>query len=106
MSPVMEGGRLFQVMVLGLGHHRPRKGRSRNSRRSAVASIRALMTAEVATYEWDVVSDRLFADRNLERIFGVALDAEGAAPLANFIAMIHPDDQARVVERATSSTRS
>lgn len=102
MSPVMDGDRLVQAIVLGTDIT------ARVNAEAEVVAVRrrldsALMTAEVATYEWDVVSDRLFADRNLERIFGVPLDAEGAAPLARFITMIHPDDQARVIARVQHS---
>jgi PAS domain S-box-containing protein len=58
----------------------------------------ALLAAEIGTYEWDVVADRLYGDRNFRRIFGVAVDEHGSAPLADFVNAVHPDDRERVVE--------
>ncbi|HYR29410.1 MAG TPA: PAS domain S-box protein, partial [Thermoanaerobaculia bacterium] len=57
----------------------------------------ALIAGEVATYEWDVTSDRLWGDANFDQIFGTERDADGTAPLARFVAAIHPDDRARVM---------
>ncbi|HEX8617800.1 MAG TPA: PAS domain S-box protein, partial [Thermoanaerobaculia bacterium] len=48
----------------------------------------ALIAGEVATYEWDMVSDRLWGDSNFDSIFGVARDADGTAPLQRFIEAI------------------
>ncbi|HEX9983909.1 MAG TPA: PAS domain S-box protein [Thermoanaerobaculia bacterium] len=56
----------------------------------------ALIAGEVATYEWDMVSDRLWGDPNFDNIFGVARDADGTAPLQRFIEAVHPDDRAHV----------
>ncbi len=55
----------------------------------------ALIAGEVGTYEWEVGTDRLYGDANFARIFSVALDASGAAPLAVYLAGIHPDDRER-----------
>jgi PAS domain S-box-containing protein len=68
----------------------------------------ALIAGEVATYEWDMVSDRLWGDPNFDRIFGVPRDADGTAPLERFIAAVHPDDRAPVQEKiaATIATRN
>jgi PAS domain S-box-containing protein len=57
----------------------------------------ALIAGEVGTYEWDVVRDRLWGDANFERIFGIKLDATGAAPIATYVAAIHPADRDRVL---------
>ena len=57
----------------------------------------ALIAGEVATYEWDVTSDRLWGDANFDHIFGVARDSDGTAPLARFVESIHPDDRAHVM---------
>jgi PAS domain S-box-containing protein len=53
----------------------------------------ALIAGEVGMFEWDIIADRLYGDRNFERLFNIALDASGAAPLSAFLAAIHPDDQ-------------
>lgn len=63
----------------------------------------ALLAAEIGTFVWDIVADRLHGDRNFTALFGIRLDETGAAPLADFVSVIHPDDRARVlalVERA------
>jgi PAS domain S-box-containing protein len=59
----------------------------------------AVIAGEVGTFEWDIEADRLWGDRNFSRIFGVEINATGAAPLANYVAAIHPDDRAFVLER-------
>ncbi|HSJ24808.1 MAG TPA: ATP-binding protein [Longimicrobiales bacterium] len=53
----------------------------------------ALLAGEVGTFQWDVVADRLWGDRNFARIFGIELDESGAAPLAAYLDAIHPDDR-------------
>jgi len=55
----------------------------------------ALQAAEIATWVFDVEHDRLFGDANLTRIFGIQFEQVGA-PLATYLAMVHPDDCARV----------
>ena len=54
-----------------------------------------LAATEVATWTWDVRTNRVQADRNLARLFSVAPeDAEGG-PLAHYLRAIHPDDLPR-----------
>jgi PAS domain S-box-containing protein len=57
----------------------------------------ALIAGEVATYEWDVTSDRLWGDANFDHIFGTVRDVDGTAPLARFVEAVHPDDRERVM---------
>jgi PAS domain S-box-containing protein len=57
----------------------------------------ALIAGEVATYEWDVHSDRLWGDANFDQIFATERDEDGTAPLSRFVAAIHPDDRDRVM---------
>ncbi|MGE5610814.1 MAG: PAS domain-containing protein, partial [Bacillota bacterium] len=59
----------------------------------------ALIAGEVGTFEWDVATDRLRPDHNFARMFGINLDSSGAAPMAEFIHALHPDDRHRVMER-------
>jgi PAS domain S-box-containing protein len=55
-----------------------------------------LAATEIATWTWDVRTDRVLADRNLARLFSVSPeDAEGG-PIARYIHAIHPGDRARV----------
>ena len=57
----------------------------------------ALLAGEVGTFQWDVPQDRLWGDVNFGRIFGIPLDATGAAPLSAYLEAIHPDDRERVM---------
>ena len=59
----------------------------------------ALEAAAVATFQWDLLGDRLFADRNMARLFGVPPEVAGGGPVAEYSRSIHPDDRDRV--RAT-----
>jgi PAS domain S-box-containing protein len=60
----------------------------------ATQRLESILAAnEVATWTWDVVNDRLIADKNLARIFGLA-SSEG--PIQVFIDAIHPDDRPKV----------
>ncbi len=52
---------------------------------------------EVATWTWDIVSDRVVADENLARIFGVSPEDAAGGPIEKYIQAIHPEDRHRVV---------
>ncbi|QEG31319.1 Autoinducer 2 sensor kinase/phosphatase LuxQ [Gemmata obscuriglobus] len=56
----------------------------------------ALQAGEVGTYHWDVAADRITGDRNFAAIFGVLTDDRPAAPVGDFLTVIHPDDRDRV----------
>lgn len=66
----------------------------------------ALIAGEVATYEWDMSSDRLWGDANFDRLFGVPRDDDGTAPLERFVAAIHPDDRERVMQRINETVET
>ncbi|ALK99612.1 diguanylate cyclase [Massilia sp. WF1] len=52
-----------------------------------------IAAAEVGVWTWDVVADRVAADRRMAALFGLRPeDAEGA-PLSAYFAAIHPDDR-------------
>ncbi len=103
MSAVFEaGGRLSCVIVTGTDIT------DRVEAETELATVRkrlesALIAADIGTYQWDVVSDRLYGDQNLAELFGVTLDAAGALPLGEFVAVIHPDDQTRVMAQVRHS---
>jgi PAS domain S-box-containing protein len=66
----------------------------------------ALETAGVATWDWDVRADRLYADANLRAMFGVSeADADGGA-LNAYLAAIHPDDVSQVQARIARTLAS
>ena len=66
----------------------------------------ALLAAEIGTYEWDVTSDWLYGDRNFMRMFDVAVDEAGGAPVGSFLAVIHPDDRERVARSIRHSVET
>ncbi len=66
----------------------------------------SMMAGEVGAFEWDILRDRLFGDIHFERIFDVALDADGTAPLAAFAAAIHAEDRDRVLALLERSLRT
>jgi PAS domain S-box-containing protein len=51
---------------------------------------------EVATWVWDIRNDRIFADKNLARLFSVSPDDAAGGPLANYLRAVHPADLPRV----------
>jgi PAS domain S-box-containing protein len=59
----------------------------------------ALIAGEVGSFEWDIHTDRLWGDPNFQRIFNIQLDETGSAPLASYLAAIHPDDVDEVRRR-------
>ncbi len=66
-----------------------------------------LAAAEIGTWEFDLVSDRVWADANLARMFGVSSNDEGHAPLNSFLRVIHEEDRSGVehsIRRAVESS--
>jgi PAS domain S-box-containing protein len=66
----------------------------------------ALIAGEVATYEWEMSSDRVWGDANFDRIFGVVRDDDGTAPLERFVSAIHPDDRAVVTQKISETVET
>ena len=66
----------------------------------------ALVAADIGTWTYDLVNDRVYADRNLARIFGVDDGAASGGPISAYLAAVHPDDVARTrrsIEDAVAS---
>ena len=53
-----------------------------------------LFANEVATWTWDIVNDRVIADRNLATLFGVSPKDAAGGPIEKYIHAVHPDDRA------------
>lgn len=62
--------------------------------------------AEVATWVWDIPGDRIIADRNLGRLFGLPAAEERVFPLATYLQFIHPDERERVGTVITEAMHS
>ena len=60
--------------------------------------LRAALDASVTgTFRWDIDTDELDWDDNLDRLFGLAPGAT-ARSLPEFIRLVHPDDRQRVID--------
>ncbi|MBD2757658.1 PAS domain-containing sensor histidine kinase [Spirosoma validum] len=58
----------------------------------------ALSIGLVATWYWEINTDKVYGDQNLLRLFGVpAAESTTGLPLNTFTDNIHPDDQTHVV---------
>jgi PAS domain S-box-containing protein len=66
----------------------------------------ALGAAEVGTWNWNIRANRLHADANLARLFGVSAQEANGGPVEAFLAAIHPDDVARVQARIAQAIES
>ncbi|MGK5077790.1 PAS domain-containing protein [Janthinobacterium sp. HLX7-2] len=71
------------------------------SKHHEVSLRQTLAAGEVATWNWDIVADRVTADSNMARLFSI--DASAVAPLARYLEIIHPDDRARVHAHITQA---
>ncbi len=56
----------------------------------------ALEAGQIATFTWDVASDCVFADRNLQKLFAVSAEDADGGPLARYFQAIHPADREQV----------
>ncbi|MES2692928.1 MAG: PAS domain-containing protein [Verrucomicrobiota bacterium] len=59
----------------------------------------ALSAGAIGTWSWDVVKDRVWADRNLAQFFGVSEVEAQASPISRYIEAIHPDDRGDVAQK-------
>jgi PAS domain S-box-containing protein len=81
----------------------PSKSRNNLGGRTAKALLDAnqrlqsiLIANEVATWTWDIVNDRVIADENLARLFGVSRQDAVGGPIEKYFQAIHPDDRGRI----------
>ena len=68
----------------------------------------ALVAADIGTWTYDLRSDRIYADHNLARLFGVDADTAAGGRLDAYLAAIHPDDLAHTrasIEAAVTTGR-
>ncbi|MBQ5949269.1 PAS domain-containing protein [Massilia sp. ST3] len=52
----------------------------------------ALSAAEIGTWTWNMREDRVYADRNLTRLFEVTEEEANGGPIGAYLGHIHPDD--------------
>ena len=53
---------------------------------------RIVEAAELGIWSWDIEADRVHADSRMAALFGVAQERRQDAPLASYLAALHPDD--------------
>ena len=58
----------------------------------------ALWAGGIATWTWDVASDRVVADTNLAPLFSVSPEDAAGGRIGVYLQAIHPEDRARVAE--------
>jgi PAS domain S-box-containing protein len=56
----------------------------------------ALLAPEFGTWLWDIPTDAVRGDQNLDAMFGLAPTAAGRRPIADYFGSIHPEDRPRV----------
>ncbi len=58
----------------------------------------ALTAGEIGTWTWDVLLDRVAADKNLARFFSVSPKDASGGPISVYLQAIHPEDRNRVIQ--------
>lgn len=70
-----------------------------DSEREARSRLESTLAAgEVGTWEFNVVTNKVWADANLARMFGVSPEAAFGGKLEDYLAAIHPEDFDRVTK--------
>ncbi len=60
--------------------------------------LRSILFAnEIGTWTWDTANDRVIADENLARVFGLSPKEAAGAPIEKYLDSMHPDDRPAVV---------
>lgn len=57
-----------------------------------------LFAPEVATWTWNIAQDRVVADPNMARLFGIKPEDAAGAPIETYLQAIHPEDRPRVFQ--------
>jgi PAS domain S-box-containing protein len=58
-----------------------------------------LIANEVATWNWDIPEDRVTADKNMARLFGIKPKDAAGAPVATYFAAMHDEDRPAVAAK-------
>jgi PAS domain S-box-containing protein len=74
-----------------------RKRAEENARESRSRLDSTLAASEIGTWEYDVANNKVWADQNLTRMFGVSPEEADGGPLESYLNVIHPEDRGRVV---------
>ncbi|OON62962.1 diguanylate cyclase [Massilia sp. KIM] len=78
-------------------HSLTERQRAESALMDARARLEATISAaELAVFTWEIRSDRVSADARMATLFGVAPQRADGAPIAAYLAAVHPDDMATV----------
>jgi PAS domain S-box-containing protein len=67
----------------------------------------ALEVGQIATWSWNIASNKIIGDRNLALLFGISeLDAARGMPLPVFLNAVHDDDKERVTKEIADVLKS
>jgi PAS domain S-box-containing protein len=66
----------------------------------------ALAAGSIATWTWDIVNNRLYADPKLAELFGLSPSEADGGLLDQFVQAIHPEDRQTVVETLSQAVES
>ncbi|HEY1048122.1 MAG TPA: response regulator, partial [Prosthecobacter sp.] len=66
----------------------------------------ALEAGAIATWSWDIINNRVFADSYCAHLFSISDEDALGGPIARYIESIHPDDRERVNEAIQTSVNS
>src|SRR5581483_5589448 len=79
--------------------------RTEQELRRSQERLRATLDASATgTFTWNIQTNELEWDENLDRLFGLP-PGQTARTLENFIALVHPEDRAGVIEACTRSAQ-
>ena len=79
--------------------------RTEEELRRSQERLRATLEASATgTFIWDIQTNALEWDENLDRLFGLR-PGQTARTLENFLALVHPEDRGGVIERCTRSAQ-
>ena len=75
-----------------------RSVRRPSSARAASGSRPRLASSGTGTFRWDLATGTLDWDEQLDRLFGLS-PGEAVRSLDQFVALVHPEDRAGILER-------
>jgi len=62
--------------------------------------------SEISTWTWDIQENRVFADANFARMFGVSAEDASGGPIEHYLRAIHSDDRLRVEAAVTKTVQT
>ena len=62
--------------------------------------------AQMGSWEWDIVADRIVWSPGLFRIYGLTPNIQSVAKYEDYVSRLHPDDRDRIQEVVSHSRRS